>query len=91
MLIIIFHMKMQGKIAYGGFSYVEKMCTLPYLCKNIANMQAGCIPVFLLVNQCSPEISWVLISTISSTCSMSSINFRNFKITFMEHFNLFNK
>ena len=24
MLIIIFHMKMNGKIAYGGRSYVEK-------------------------------------------------------------------
>ena len=43
MLIIIFHMKMNGKIAYGGYRYMEKMCTLPYFCENIANMQAGCI------------------------------------------------
>ena len=30
MLIFIFHMKINGKIAYGGRSYVEKMRTLPY-------------------------------------------------------------
>ena len=45
MLIIIFHMKMNGKIAYGGSSYVGNMHIMPYFCKNIANMQAGCIPV----------------------------------------------
>ena len=45
MLIVIFHMKMNGKIAYGGCSYVEKMRTLSYFCENIANVQAGFIPV----------------------------------------------
>ena len=44
MLIIIFHMKMKGKIAYSGCSYVEKMHTLPYFCDNNANTQAGYIP-----------------------------------------------
>ena len=37
-------MKMNGKIAYGGHSYMQKMHTLPYFCENITNMQAGCIP-----------------------------------------------
>ena len=49
MLIIIFHIKMNGKIVYGGCSYVEKMHTLPYLCKNIANTQAGCISEYAYV------------------------------------------
>ena len=48
MLITIFLMKMNGKIVYSGHSYMEKMHTLPYFCENIANMQAGCIPVHVL-------------------------------------------
>ena len=36
---------MNDKIAYGGYSYMGEMHTLPYFCEIITNTQAGCIPV----------------------------------------------
>ena len=70
MIIITFHMKMKGRSAYAGHSYMEKMHTLPYFCKNIAHMQAGCIPV--MVN------TFVAINCINCYISGQGISFPRF-------------